>query len=433
LSVSIVKLGGSAAIAIGAAAGFSSMYYSLTYWEHAQTDEWAALCVIVGLLLLSLSWQHPFSRRRFLLIFLAGAVMGVGFIYKYTIGAAGILIFAPALVPNSSVRFYWRDLVWFVPGGLIVLLFAAAILGSAGAIGPFFEIQGFVTGYIENSTNNLAVSLQAVGIVLSFSSFNAAIVWFGVILFVVSAIRRGITLLHVVTVMLIATGFLSGFVQGKGFIYHFLPVLTGYAILFGLAVEFVLKTVNSRLTGQIGPVAAWSGLVVVLAVMPNLLTRNLEFVREVAQGAPLRERVAKFASQGDFSFPETLAFSDVLSKWRMPDETLFVWGFETSLYFLQDTSPVHRYPYAWPFAVEFYDDRYTQDLLNRLENAPPTYFVVQKKDATPWATGSQLDSKGVLRLHPPIYEFLQTRYRLVYEANRFELWENLSKTEKSGS
>ncbi|WP_419904829.1 glycosyltransferase family 39 protein [Kiloniella sp.] len=424
LSIAILRLGGSKALAIGAAAGFSSLFYSLTYWEHAQTDEWAAICLIISLLLLSLAWRHPDNHQRFLLIFYAGAVMGIAFTYKYTIAGGGILIFAPMLTSDKSTKFFWRDLMWFVLGGLTFLAIIVSFLASTNTLMPFLEIQEFIKGYVEYSRNNLRVALVAIAIVLSYSQLNATLVLFGTGMLIAGMVKKGASLLHVVTIMLIAAGWLSGFVQGKGFAYHFIPILIGYAILFGLATEAILLSIKLRTQIAINGFTTWLILMVSLVLMTSAFEKNFKGIKEVIFNVPLQVRLEEYDVDRDFNYPETLKFSNTLSKIRKPDETMFIWGYETALYFLQNTSPEYRYPYTWPFSVDFYDERYTKDLLDRLKKSPPKYFIVQKKDGTPWVTGHKLDSREILPKHPEIHNFLLNHYKSILETDRFDLWEN---------
>ncbi|MGR3661020.1 MAG: glycosyltransferase family 39 protein [Paracoccaceae bacterium] len=423
LSGSIVMLGGSSTLAIGSVTGFSSMFYSLTYWEHAQTDEWAAICVIICLLFLSLAWRFPDCQRRFLLVFFAGMMVGIGFNYKYTIAISGILIFVPVFVPGDGIKFYWRDLIWFVFGGLAFLTLVVSILAWTGTLMPFLEIQEFVMGYVGNTTNNVSVSLTGLTILSWFSKFNVWLVLLGLGVFAVNMYRQGISVLHVVTVMLIIAGWSSGYAQGKGFIYHFIPILTGYSILIGFGLEALFFSIRRRANATISGAVVLVALLFGVSAMTTIFNRNAITIGDVFRGTPLVDRLEKYGGRGDDNFSEILKFSDDLAKRRKPEDAIFVWGFETTLYFLQEYSPRYRYPYAWPFSVDFYDGRYSQDLLKRLEKKPPRFFIVQKKDATPWATGHQLDSRKVLELLPSIQNFLESNFELVFEADKFDLWE----------
>lgn len=352
--------------------------------------------------------------------------MGVGFNYKYTIATSGILIFAPFFVPGSSMKFYWRDLMWFVFGGLVFLILMVSFLAWTGTLMSFLEIQEFVMGYIGYTTNNVKVSMTGLTIVSWFSTFNVLLVLLGLGVFAVSMYRQGISVLHVATIMLIVAGWSSGYAQGKGFIYHFIPILIGYSILIGFGLDAVFLSIRRRTSVEISGLSALVVLLVVVSAMTSILNRNTITTAEVFRGTPLVDRLEKYDGRGGDNFVEILKFSDELAKRRSSDEAIFVWGFETTLYFLQNYSPKYRYPYAWPFSVGFYDGRYSQDLLKRLELSPPKLFVVQKNDATPWATGHQMDSREVLDLLPTIQIFLHTHYELVAETNDFDLWERLN-------
>jgi hypothetical protein len=84
---------------------------------------------------------------------------------------------------------------------------------------------------------------------------------------------------------------------------------------------------------------------------------------------------------------------------------------------------LHEWPLRRAFVVDFYDDRYTHDLLERLQVAAPRHFVVQKNDATPWVTGRPESSAEVLLEINPLNSFLRDGYSLVLSTPRFDLFE----------
>ena len=104
------------------------------------------------------------------------------------------------------------------------------------------------------------------------------------------------------------------------------------------------------------------------------------------------------------------------------DDTMFLWGFETLLYFETKRTPQHRYAYSWPFLVTYYDGRHDEDLLSRLNDTPPDVFVVQHEDLTIWVTGREIDSRGALNEIPGLSEFLYGNYSKIGESPRFEYY-----------
>lgn len=427
LTSSILRLGYEKIIALGASIGFSSMYYSLTYWEHAQTDEWAIICIIICFFFLTVSWKYSVSYKRFIFIFLAGVFIGIGFSYKYTIAVTGILVFTPLLVKEDSIQFYWRDLFWFIVGGGVFLCFIIIILLATDSFVPFIEIQNFLRGYLNYNGSMLHLLSAPVTIALGHSIVNGTLVLFGAGMVVAGFFRQKTNTLHVTAIILTLCGGLSGYVQGKGFIYHFIPILFGYSLFFGYAVNEVLIIIKKRFNINLNYLISSFVLVVIVILDTGTLRINTFSLRDAFEKTPLETRFNRYDINADYSFPDTLKFSNMLSEIRQPDEDIFIWGYETGLYFLQETPPKYRYPYIWPFSVDFYDGRYTSDLLDRLKRSPPKYFVVQKNDATPWVTGHGLDSQKILQNHLDVNNYLIENYEKILQTDRFNLWENNNK------
>jgi len=402
--------------------GFALIYYSYGFWEHAQTDGWAGFLVVFALWMMLLGWQRPKGRARLWLMIGSGATLGLAFGLKYTIGGAGVLIFAPLIagtIGQTHTRFRIRDLLACVLGGLAVLALIVAVLAAFGALDPFLDIQSFITGYVgyvSKSKPGLADEFSLIGMM---SPYLIAVVAVGLIAVAVEWIATRESLTLVVGLLWVLAGWVSGHVQGKGFSYHYLPMLPAYALLIGAAVESIAGLL--RKPGHRGTFAI---LVLIGLYLPSRASMLDRFgLTALGQPNPTEVFIAATQSTSDFDLAAIVTFADVVRAHHKPGDSLFLWGYSTMLYFLTDVPPRYRYPYSWPFMVNYYDGRYTQDLLDRLRANPPKQFVVQSKDATPWATYNPKSSNEMLAEYPALTAFLAQHYHLVAKQARFALYE----------
>mgnify|MGYP006278145147 FL=1 len=401
-----------------AALGLVLIYHSLSYWENAQTDGWAGFLVVGAVLAMLSGWARPAGGARRSWMALAGVALGLAFALKYTIGAAGLLVFAP-LIARRQARFLPSDLVAVTLGGLAVLAAVALTLAAFGALGPFLDIQGFLRSYIAYETGGIALPRQVLRI-LQVWPLEAAVM-LGAAAMAWDLVRRRAGLFHAIVALWLVAAAVSGLVQGKGFIYHFLPLVPPLALLVALAADRGMKLFARAGLRRPALIAALAGAA--MALPTTTVGRAAFGIGALAGPAPV-ERMRRIIPPGvDFDIHATLAFSERLSARRGPGDGLFVWGYETMLYFLQQEPPRYRYPYSWTFLVDFHDGRYTADLMARLEADPPRHIVVQKQDATPWVTGRAESSHEFLQSFAPLAGFIDRRYRLVDEVPRFELWE----------
>lgn len=397
---------------------FGLIYYALTYWEHAQTDEWAGFMVIPSLLCLQKGWDRT-GPSRFSWILLAGAALGIGVAFKYTIAAAGLLVFAPLMGGGPALRFRIADLWAYVLGGALVLGSIAAILAMADALFPFLEIQTFLGGYIAYASQNPSV-LRQITVLFSPSPLLGWLALLGLLPWL-AALIRGESLFLWVTAIWGATAFLSGYAQGKGFAYHFMPLIPVYAILCGLFLSALYGALSRRLVSP--PIArALIGLTLIAALITTpIAPRSLRSLSLWLKKAPLTQFHALYPMPPDFDIDAINTFAARLATHRAPGDSLFIWGYETMLYLLAKEPPRYRYAYAWPFVVDFHDGRYTQDLLDRLNATPPKHIVIQDKDATPWVTGRPQSSARFLDLFPQLNTFINENYQEIDKTDRFRL------------
>ena len=402
--------------------GFSVLYYSFGFWEHSQTDGWAGFLVVPALLLMLIGWARPRGKARLLAMLAAGAVLGVAFGFKYTIGGAGILIFTPLLtnlLRQNRPVFLLSDFLACVAGGVAVLTIIVATLALYGAWSDFLEIQSFIMGYVAHTPADPPRFLHGFQLPGMYSPYMLGVVAVGLLFAINEWMKTKQSTLLVIVVLWVLAGWVSGYVQGKGFGYHFLPIVPAYAVLIGVAVEYISKQFADRAHSNAITIVLLLGLYV-----PSMAATLDRLAIMAASKLDLSSvLIAPPDATPDFDIAGTLKFADVLKEHREPDDSLFVWGYSTMLYFLVETPPRYRFPYSWPLMVDFYDGRYNRDLLDRLKAAPPDQFVVQSQDATPWATGNEKSSDEMLTEFPELEQFLALNYQIVEVHPRFSLYE----------
>lgn len=422
LTAAILLIGGRTGLAFGSAVGFSAIYYSLGYLNHAQTDEWAALWQVFTFLFMAFGWRHEDGWRRGAWFALAGGATGIGFWYKYTVAAIAVLVFLPWSAREKTLRFRPLDLLWTSVGGVLAASSVAGVLMVAGAMDPFLEIQDFIRGYVSYRRSTFEIVWRGFLFIWQEAPLVALLLFHGIVTFATSALSRW-TPVHSVALLMALNGMASAIAQGKGFDYHYLPFFIGMGMLIGWGLDGIHNAVVETKVLSRRNELTWAAVVVLTGVASGGLSRNAAIIASAGVGPfSTRDIALSHPTEPDFDFGATLAFSERFSEIRQPEETFFLWGYESQLYFFQRQPPLHRFPYSWPFIVHFHDGRFTEDLMGRLQAAPPDYIVVQHEDATPWVTGNRNDSRSQLREIPRLQAFIHDHYRLSMETERFDLW-----------
>ncbi|NDW53258.1 glycosyltransferase family 39 protein [Aliiroseovarius sp. PrR006] len=416
------QLGRNPIFGFAAAVGFSILYFSYGYWEHAQTDGWAGFLVVPALLLLLKGWRRENDKTRFAAMVGAGAILGTAFCFKYTIGGAGILVFVPLLanlIGKGDIRFYVTDFLACCIGGVITLAAVVAVLVYFGAWTDFIEIQKYVMSYIGYKNPEAPGTLIGFLLPGMASVYVLGAVFVGLLCAASEWMKAKRSAVLALCILWLFAGWLSGGAQGKGFAYHFLPLVPIYALLIGIAVEYFSNLSEDRKRSY--------GIACVLLLslyIPSVAAKsNKHGIIAFATGNQSSAYFSELKPTTDFDLTETLDFTTTLNKYHEPGDTLFVWGYATMLYFLAETPPLYKYPYSWPFMVNHYEGQYSQDLISRLKASPPTRIVVQPKDAAPWVTGNHRSSEEQLDELPELREFIHGSYRLIEQYPRFKLYE----------
>ncbi|MEN8833957.1 hypothetical protein, partial [Pacificibacter sp.] len=231
------------------------------------------------------------------------------------------------------------------------------------------------------------------------------------------------TELHAIILISLLAATASVVSQGKFFTYHYLPFLLPLPITIALTADAMIEQVNRDARSVLKKTGAIM-VVVAMLILPyqTAFTKSLRNVIIEVNDGDDKLHWALHNMPPDFNFIETVAAAEEIAELQKPDDQIFVWGYETLLYFLLQRPPSYRYPYAWPLVVDFYDGRYTHDLISRLEAKPPETFIVQFDDQTPHVTGHNHDSRDMLKKIPELLHFLDQNYSKVKTVPRFEIW-----------
>ncbi|MDJ0637918.1 MAG: glycosyltransferase family 39 protein [Paracoccaceae bacterium] len=400
----LIHLGFSREAAFLAAAGVVTLYFTRSFWSRAQTDGWAAFLMVWSVWLLLLGWQR--DRRVF--FWLSGAVLAMAFLLKYTVATLGILIFLPLLVPGQLFRV--QDFFALVFGGLAMLVAVLGLMAGTGALAGFIEIQTFTLGYATGLRLTFVGMLNELLRLAAGNVVEASLILVGLLALIVALPRRA--LWPWLLGLWVICGSLSYFLQGKGFAYHAWPMLLPLAACIAPASEAILSRLQ-RTTRIL-----FIGLVLVFFAVPSGIAFTSWGL--VAEGRT--DEFGRSHGGSDFNVDDNRTAAAFLNNALGDDETLFLWGYETELYFRTKTNPVHRFPYSWPFRVASGGSGYQDELMDRLRAAPPDVLVVEHGDAVPHVTGNPNDSRAELANFPKLADFIAAGYAKFGETPRFEYY-----------
>ncbi len=407
------------------------------FWATAQVEVFVDPLVVLALLMLSGGGRNPGQLQR--RSFAAGVALGLAiFALKYSclpLLLLGVLLFLPQ--DDASNLPEEIDRRKSAPGSgaaamlLGVGLTAALIVASLGLSG---RLEEFWRASVEFNWIHRGISSPGEPPTWLFRllpfAYPLGALYFLAALGLGLRLRAGLgwqshDRLWVAALALWVAALAQVFFQGKFWVYHYHVVLLPLVLLAALGFQ----ALSDWLRPRVGAVAAL-GFCALVAVA--LGASQLGVLRGYAQDhrllaywrgdVPLETVQQTYRWGGDdYDYSDTLRAARRLATEDPREPTLFVWGFEPSLYWLAQRKPVSRFFYDYPLSSRFGDlsEIYRDQLLAELEAEPPATFIVVKRDANDLETA---DSVSQLAQHPRIVEFLRRNYEPSWSLGDFQAY-----------
>ena len=403
-------------------------YHHIDWWNSAQTDGWANL-PIAGAFLLATPRDEDRALARPASHALAGVLLGVAFLFKYTIA-----VFAPWLVLMPVMLRGKRgltDAAAMIVGGMVGAGLILGYLAGTGGFEQFIATQRDVTMPYSDLARALPLWGRLGLLAKRIGAFDApGLVYGGATLPMLAWLcfrapeRRTQWRWFTATMALWTLGAVaSGWVQKKMFPYHFLPFIAPMSVLAGGAAG----RLADRFAAAPGRwwIAPLSGVLVtaLLAALPPFSARWGIMERIALTDYTLEQRWIDVNQHSrDMSSVTCYRVADWLRANTEADDPVFLWGYDPIIYFLADRDLVSRFPYTYPLVVTFAPKALRDELIASLNANPPVVFGVSSHDATPVVTGHKKDSTQTFEEFARLNHFVRDQYVLVKEIDTWRLW-----------
>lgn len=427
--------------AVAAGVMYSFLYYLLGYWHTAQVDGFLNLPVAAAMVLTLAAFEtdeKPASGRLQLKWLGVGILIGLALLFKYTVG---LILPALALVAVFAYRKQstkgWVTAGWLLVGFLMSLAATFLVLGISGALPGFIEGHFRVSmpysqvGYpfYENVLHRLLRMAESYKLYPSYG-IGAFLGVFGLVLIIASFLKRGPDVKYaaklptILVLLWLGVALFSVYIQGKFFLYHYLPLVPPLAIFSALALMAVFEPVWRWLK------RAWQRVLLLLLVVAGLIACSSypARFRELASVATGQMNIRDYWISGrhdsgaDFSLRDAMNLADYLRARTEPTDRVFVWGLELLANFLARRRPVSRFTPPLLQMAEWASHGYRAELMQAFRADPPEVFVVKHDDRMPWVWGHDKDSFAVLMEFTELRDFVSRYYRPEVRIGRFDVF-----------
>lgn len=416
----------------GVAAGLILTFRYVThgyYWHTTQCDGFAALPLTLAALALVAAEERKSPRWAAA----SGALVAVAIGFKFTLGIFLVLpLVAIGTSSAESIRPRLARAAACLAGCAGVLLLVGALMWRAGALKPMVETlfvwdsqyaRVEVSGLQQHNTlQEIARFLIGDPLRLLFPIGLLAIVGATDL-----AVRpeSGRMRWFVPAWALAMTAQI--WVQGRYYSYHWLPVLPPLAILAaqGLRSAALLPARASK--QWVERAVSVGGIFALCAFLAFAYWSFLKFpIRHLMGRVPRETYLRGFdaATQTDFSLLEDRKVADWLQEHTDATDAVFVWGFESLVYFLAGRPPASRFIHNLPLIAHWSPPEWRAELVRDIEDRRPLYILVVRNDAQPWLAGRWDDSASQLAQYPELAAVLKQHYALRESIEDFDIWEH---------
>jgi hypothetical protein len=217
-------------------------------------------------------------------------------------------------------------------------------------------------------------------------------------------------------------------IQNKYFEYHALPTIAPQTIIASHLFLLAHKKAKA-LTPRLAMVAS--------CLLAALLTFGYyhygmfdkhRALASVLTGSTTLETI--YASPAfdteDFSMRSVLEVSDFVKNNSTEGEKIFVWGYESAVYFLAGRECASRFIYNVPLFESYDLKHYRRYFLQDLAINEPEMILIVTGDAIPWVTGTTEDSYGEFLKFSEFRNYVEENYQLVGPIRNFMTYKRKS-------
>ncbi len=389
----------------------------LEYWDTAQPESFGGVLVVWALVCAT----DPDRRRR--AWFGAGLLYALAAFCKPPLGG-GFLVslgFAVSAQQREAGRSGWAPALAFSAGGATAVAALCAWFFGMQAwreayetlfvFAPEYHALRFEWGQLPL---NLIRSVRAS--LLGFSAYLTVGIALLLLLPPLGS-RERLATLHVALIG--ALQLLGVALQARFYPYHYAATLTLWSLLAGWGIWKLWLRVRGF---PLGAPLALAALVLLAVPAPSIITygpysfwERARMRTDLLLGRATPELESRLHSTGDVNYEVNRRAAAWIADGTPPDSSLFVWGFESSLYTMARRRPASRYVYNVPQRLAWrHRDRARRQLLDELRSDPPYAIVVVAHDVREGVTGNRLDSRAELDGFPELRRLLERDYAPVW-------------------
>jgi 4-amino-4-deoxy-L-arabinose transferase-like glycosyltransferase len=417
-------------IGVIASTAYLFLFYTFGHWSIAQSESFISL----PLALSAYFFLKAVDRLRYLYIFLSGFFIGLAVLLKYQFGLL-LLIMAALLFMQKG--FQEEGKKWTRLGVIKEKLFKTVVL----LFGFSFPLLVTLIYYYLNDVlhdfiiTEFVLTPKYVKLLFGSKSLLYYINQSGFHLYVYIALfliipfflwhKKRLSTKVWLIIGWAGTCLLSILLQAKFFGYHYVPSIAPFLILALIALYPIIERkektqlIKSRILLYGAIFLTISGFMIIKYI-PDMIS----VISVVLGKTTIEENYYDFGEYGigDFSIQANMEVASFLKNNTIPNEKIYIWGFEPVIYLLADRRCVSRFIYNVPLYWEWSLPEYKEEFLDAVREENPKYFIVVRKDILYRVTGNFNDSQEAFEKFSVLKNFIDDEYKFDREIEHFTIY-----------
>jgi hypothetical protein len=396
-----------------AVALYGLWYASLDFWQSAQPDGWVAAWLIVACrCAMSLTTGGALA---------AGALVGVSTMSKpFYLGYVVVMLMIVAYRHESTrQRPVWLSLMVLAGVGLGLGAMLLVLSASGGTAGYFELLRWNAAVYAQFGDPWLTrIPAMLKGMLLMPWGIVAPLALFG-------AIRP--TRMHRRTIMALAVGFVGAvagvLLQGKGWQYHWLPMLPFLALLADIGFASLRSETAGEIAGRFRVLALVLCLAVACLTPAQQLFRYSRARANAEATAEYERREFRFYGRHVESAAHLV---DSLAAIRPQPGEVLVWAMHLGPQYTNNLRVPTKFAVLRPLydgAGTAYRAAYRAQFERELRDQPPHWWLIPMPSLL--AREADLQQRNVVD-YPAAAAFLRDHYRAVHQTTEWRIYERVA-------
>ncbi len=404
--------GGKAAICSSVLYGvFSSLVFN-RIWRCAQTETFMVLPLVLAFYFYLLSAEQEEGRWA---VVLCGLFSGFVFMIKYSAAVAIILFPLIWLYKAKKNNIYYFSLGFF----LSILPFVCYFLYHKS----LYELY---LSTIEFNIFHLKRSLALSGIYKAFVRYGKKILMELHFLLLLSASfiflkkKHEDSKYYYLLILFLFFSFFSVVVQGKFWLYHWIILLAPLSLMAGLPLAWLYDGFKpkSTLTKNVCFFAFSLSILLFTMKTSHFAYRVKENIRYLSGNMTREEFLLPFDNlTSNVSFSNDEAMASYIKSNTSEDETVWIFGHESIVYFLARRRSPTRFQWDYPLTIDTpgtngIKNRFIKTCLDELNSKKPKIIFIMLKDANPIERYNSVIQWNRI---PDFVKFLENNYTFTEE------------------